>query len=70
MPVLSRRLAVGEKLSFDDGRIVLSLEARSGRRATIRMVIDESLKVDKPIKEDAPQIDSAPPLQTEKLAVG
>jgi hypothetical protein len=51
---LVRHLNAGDRLSFDGGRIVLTMENRTGRRTTLRMRLDESVKVDKPEKSDPP----------------
>lgn len=61
---LVRHLNAGDRLSFDGGRIVLTMENRTGRRTTLRMRLDESVKVDKPNPPEA-----VPPLQVEKDAI-
>ena len=45
---LIRKVTVGESLSFDGGRIVLVLEDKSGRRASLRLTLHEDVVVDKP----------------------
>lgn len=47
---LSRTLRVGDAISFDNGRIVVRLEDKSGRRARLNLLIDPDIKVDKPPK--------------------
>ncbi len=47
--VLTRNMRVGETLSFDNGRIVLRLEERTGRSsARIRCELSEDVVVAKP----------------------
>jgi hypothetical protein len=50
MTSLTRTMRVGESVSFDNGRVVLTLEAKSGQQARIHLKLDETLKVDKPSK--------------------
>jgi hypothetical protein len=45
---LIRQIAIGEKLSFDGGRIVIVLQDKSGRRAALRLLLHEDVVVDKP----------------------
>jgi hypothetical protein len=45
---LYRTLRVGDVLSFDNGRIVVKLENRSGRCARLNLQLDPDIKVDKP----------------------
>lgn len=45
---LIRMLRVGESLSFDQGRIKVELEERSGRTARLRLTLGEAVVVDKP----------------------
>lgn len=48
---LMRTLRVGEDVSFDNGRIVVKLEAQSGRRARLNFQINRDIQVDKPPKD-------------------
>ena len=48
MTILRRELEVGEKLSLDDGRVVITLEEKSGRKARFKMEIQDWVRVDKP----------------------
>lgn len=45
---LLRAVKVGEKLSFDGGRVVLTLQERTGRSACLRIQMHEDVVVDKP----------------------
>ena len=45
---LMRQVAVGESLSFDHGRIVLTLQEKSGRQAALKIRLQENVVVDKP----------------------
>jgi hypothetical protein len=45
---LIRMLRVGESLSFDQGRIKVELEEKSGRTARLRLTLGEAVVVDKP----------------------
>lgn len=45
---LIRMLRVGESLSFDQGRIKIELEEKSGRTARLRLTLGETVVVDKP----------------------
>lgn len=47
---LSRTLRVGEAVSFDNGRIVVKLVDKSGRKAGLHLLIDPDIKVDRPPK--------------------
>lgn len=47
--VLTRNLRVGETLTFDNGRIVVRLEERTGRSsARIRCELGDDVRVNKP----------------------
>lgn len=50
--ILTRNMKVGESISFDEGRIVVQLEERTGRdSARIRFVLAEDVVVSsKPVK--------------------
>lgn len=48
---LKRNLRVGESVSFDNGRVVVTLEAKSGQSARLDLQLHESVKVDKPPKD-------------------
>ena len=43
-----RAVKVGEKLSFDGGRVVLTLQERTGRSACLRIQMRDDVVVDKP----------------------
>lgn len=45
---LCRQMAVGESLSLDGGRIIVTLKERSGRRALLQLTLAEDVIVDKP----------------------
>lgn len=45
---LTRQVAIGESLSFDGGRIVITVQEKSGRRAALKLVLAEDVIVDKP----------------------
>ena len=45
---LTRQVAVGESLSFDGGRIVLTVQEKSGRRSALKLTLAEDVVVDKP----------------------
>lgn len=45
---LFRMLRVGDTLSFDQGRVKLSLEDKSGRTARLRLTLAEDVVIDKP----------------------
>lgn len=45
---LFRMLRVGDTLSFDQGRVKLSLEDKSGRTARLRLTLHEDVVIDKP----------------------
>ena len=45
---LIRQVAVGESISFDHGRIVLTVQEKSGRRSALRLTLAEDVVVDKP----------------------
>lgn len=47
MSNLVRMLRVGDSLSFDGGRIVLSLEDKSGRTARLRLELHKDVVIDK-----------------------
>ena len=48
LTTLIRNLCVGDQLSFDNGRIKLGLEEKSGRAARLRLTLAEEVLVDKP----------------------
>ncbi|MBH2008290.1 MAG: hypothetical protein I8H71_01185 [Xanthomonadaceae bacterium] len=48
MSTLHRHIAIGETLSFDDGRIVVTLQDRTGRSASLRLELADDVRVDKP----------------------
>jgi len=45
---LIRQIAMGESLSFDQGRIRVTLQDKSGRRASLKLELAEDVTVDKP----------------------
>lgn len=45
---LIRNLKVGERLSFDQGRIVLGLDGNTPKTARLRLTLHEDVVVDKP----------------------
>lgn len=49
---LIRNLRVGDKLSFDEGRITIALEDKSGRAARLRLTLADDVGVDKPAQTD------------------
>jgi hypothetical protein len=48
MTTLHRHIAIGETLSFDGGRIVVTMQNRSGRSASLRLDLHDDVRVDKP----------------------
>ncbi len=40
-------LKVGEVLRLDSGRIIVALESKSGQLARLRIIADESVKIEK-----------------------
>lgn len=48
---LTRNLRVGERVSFDNGRVVVTLEAKSGQQARLNFRVDKQVQVDKPPKD-------------------
>lgn len=52
--VLQRVLRIGEGLSFDGGRIVMTLQERSGRQACIKLILRDGVIVDKPKRHPDP----------------
>ncbi len=48
LSTLIRNLRVGERLSFDNGRIVLGLDGNSPKTARLRLTLHEDVVVDKP----------------------
>lgn len=48
MTILRRELEAGEQLSLDDGRVVITLEEKSGRKARFKVEIQPWVRVDKP----------------------
>ncbi len=45
---LFRMLRVGDTLSFDQGRVLLRLEDKSGRTARLCLTLHEDVVIDKP----------------------
>ena len=45
---LIRNLRIGERLSFDNGRIVLGLDGNSPKTARLRLQLAQDVVVDKP----------------------
>lgn len=52
--VLQRVLRIGEGLSFDGGRIVMTLQERTGRQACIKLALHGDVVVDKPQRKADP----------------
>ncbi|WP_213956338.1 hypothetical protein [Variovorax sp. dw_954] len=48
LSTLIRNLRIGERLSFDNGRIVLGLDGNSPKTARLRLTLHEDVVVDKP----------------------
>ncbi|GHC72669.1 hypothetical protein GCM10007320_08700 [Pseudorhodoferax aquiterrae] len=48
MTTLHRHIAIGEQLSFDGGRIVVTMQNRTGRSASLRVDMHDDVRVDKP----------------------
>lgn len=48
MTILRRELEAGETLSFDNGRVVITMEEKSGRKARLKIQISADIAVDKP----------------------
>lgn len=59
LTTLIRNLRVGDQLSFDNGRIKLGLEDKSGRAARLRLTLAADVVVDKPrvAANDEPQLE-------------
>lgn len=72
MSNLVRMLRVGDSLSFDGGRIVLSLEDKSGRTARLRLAIQKDVVIDKPrvAANDEPPRAADAPIPTPRAAAG
>lgn len=63
--VLTRNMRVGETLTFDNGRIVLRLEERTGRSsARIRCELSDDVRVTKPGEVPVSQKDTLPVVAT------
>lgn len=45
---LCRQIAVGQSVAFDNGRIVVTLQEKSGRRASLQLTLHDDVVVDKP----------------------
>ncbi len=48
MPILLRALRPGDHLSLENGRVVIFLEDKTGRKARLRLHVAEGVIVDKP----------------------
>lgn len=48
MTTLRRDLEAGESVSFDKGRVVITLQEKSGRKARLEIQIQKDIVVDKP----------------------
>lgn len=48
MTTLRRELEAGETMSFDNGRVVITMEEKSGRKARLKIQIDAGVQLDKP----------------------
>lgn len=51
MSRLTRNLQEGESLSFDDGRIKVTMVRRSGRMARMQVDMADDVRLDKPTPE-------------------
>lgn len=60
--VLTRDLKVGECISFDNGRLTVSLREKSGKAARLRFEIAESVVVDRQPLASAAMRDGSTPL--------
>ena len=60
---LIRQIAMGESLSFDQGRIRVTLQDKSGRRASLKLELAEDVTWTSPDKGDIWRA-MTPPLQT------
>lgn len=50
---LIRQIKAGESLSFDGGRVVVTLRQRTGQRAELSLHLEDDVVVDKPVGERA-----------------
>lgn len=58
---LCRKLSVGQSLSLDGGRIVVTLQEKSGRQAALRLTLAEDVVVDKPrVAANDPRLTAIP----------
>lgn len=48
MTILRRELEAGESVSFDNGRVVITMEEKSGRKARLKIEIESTIRLDKP----------------------
>ncbi len=48
---LIRQIKAGESLSFDGGRLVVTLRQRTGSRAELSLHLEDDVVVDKPLRE-------------------
>ena len=48
MTILRRNMEAGETVSVDNGRVVITMEEKSGRKARLKIQIDPGLHLDKP----------------------
>jgi hypothetical protein len=55
---LIRQLKAGESLSFDGGRVVVTLRQRTGQRAELSLHLEDDVVVDKPVGEPAGRWDA------------
>lgn len=51
MTTLHRHIGIGEALSFDGGRIIVTIQERTGRRVALRLEMAQDVQVDKPRSE-------------------
>lgn len=58
MKTLIRQLKVGQSISFYGGDLVVTLDDRSGRKATLRLQLGSDAVVDKP--GDLTKVDTSP----------
>lgn len=60
---LIRQLKAGESLSFDGGRVVVTLRQRTGQRAELSLHLEDDVVVDKPGPVEADEAWAQPRLR-------
>lgn len=63
-------LRVGETLSFDGGKIVVTLLEKSGQRARVSVEADESVSIQVPEKDAVPAKAGISPAVSAKMLAG